>query len=245
VDQAARPPTSRSSKHWLDYATAFLTLAAAGAPTFSAISISSSFAIAHNLAPSIGKAPPPVSRYAFAASLARRTIARTTSAVRIGTRAPRRSQAGGPRELPCAVRRGSLLAPKPGTDDWSRYPARPSRKANEARAKTYGPHSTSKVCREFSRMRGGLLRSSGLDEPKLAQRGHAIIEPDLLDDPPVDHLQHRGAGEVHLLAGRRGEAADEEVIEGWTRMRAATFPLTDDIVALGDKIGGAPEIEIG
>ena len=28
-------------------------------------------------------------------------------------------------------------------------------------------------------------------------------------------------------------------------MGAATFPLTDDVVALGDQIGRAPEIEIG
>ena len=89
-------------------------------------------------------------------------------------------------------------------------------------------------------MRGGLLRSGRLDQPKLGQRGHAVVEADLLDDLAVDHLEHRGAGEVHLAAGRSRETADQKVIEGRTRMRAATFPLTDDVVALGDKIRRAP-----
>src|SRR5262249_35424437 len=93
-------------------------------------------------------------------------------------------------------------------------------------------------------MRAGLLGSGGLDQPKLGQRGHAIVETDLLDDLTLDHLQHRGAGEVHLPAGRSGKAADQEVVERWTRMGAPAFPLTDDIVALGDKIRRAPEIEI-
>jgi hypothetical protein len=53
------------------------------------------------------------------------------------------------------------------------------------------------------------------------------------------------AGEVHLSAGRGRQAADEEVVEGRTRMRAAAFPLADDIVALGDQVGGAPEVEVG
>src|SRR5262249_56698551 len=84
-----------------------------------------------------------------------------------------------------------------------------------------------------------------LDQPKLVQRGQAIVEADFLDDLAVDHFQHCGAGEVHLPAGRSGETADQEVIEGRTGMRATTFPLTDDVVALGDKIRRAPEIEIG
>src|SRR5215813_11594724 len=93
-------------------------------------------------------------------------------------------------------------------------------------------------------MRGGLLRSGRLDQPKLGQRGHAIVETDLLDDLTVDHLQHRGAGEVHLPAGRSREAADQEVVEGWTSMDTPAFPLTNDIVAFGDEIRRAPEIEI-
>ena len=84
-------------------------------------------------------------------------------------------------------------------------------------------------------MHGGLLRSGRLDQPKLGQRGHAIVEADLLYDLAVDHFQHRGAGEVHLPTGRSRQTADQEVIKGRTRMGATTFPLTDDLVALGDK----------
>src|SRR5262249_61148745 len=38
----------------------------------------------------------------------------------------------------------------------------------------------SRVCRHRRRMRGGLLRSGRLDQPKLGQRGHAVVEADLL-----------------------------------------------------------------
>src|SRR5262249_48778703 len=88
----------------------------------------------------------------------------------------------------------------------------------------------SRGCRHRRGMRGALLRSGRIDQPKLGQRGHAVVEADLLGDLAVDHLQHRGAGEVHLAAGRSRETADQKVIEGRTRMRGATFPLTDDVV---------------
>src|SRR6478672_548985 len=88
-------------------------------------------------------------------------------------------------------------------------------------------------------------QSSGLEQPKLGQRRYAIIEADLLNDLAVDHLQHRGASEAHLAASRGWKAADQEILEGRTRMGATTFPLADDVVALGNQIRGAPEIEIG
>lgn len=44
------------------------------------------------------------------------------------------------------------------------------------------------------------LRSIGLDQTELGQRGHTIIQADFLHDLAVDHLQDRGAGEMHLLA---------------------------------------------
>jgi hypothetical protein len=77
------------------------------------------------------------------------------------------------------------------------------------------------------------------------ERGHAVVEADLFHDSAVDNLQHRGAGEVHLTAGCSRETADQKVVERGTRMGASTFPLTDDVVALGDQIRRAPEIEIG
>ena len=111
-----------------------------------------------------------------------------------------------------------------------------SAKINEARIGTCGPHLPPT---------GGLLRSSGFDEPKLGQCSHAVVETDLLGDLPVDHLQYRGAGEVHLAAGRGRQATDQEVVERRTLMGTATFPLTNDVVALGDQVCGAPEIEVG
>ena len=40
---------------------------------------------------------------------------------------------------------------------------------------------------------GGFVRSA-----QLCQRGNTVVEADFLDDFAVDHLQDRGAGEVHL-----------------------------------------------
>jgi hypothetical protein len=71
------------------------------------------------------------------------------------------------------------------------------------------------------------FRSGGLDQPKLGQRGHAVVEADLLSDLAVEHFQHRGAGEVHFAAGRGRETADQKVVEGRACMGTAAFPLTD------------------
>src|SRR5215467_12571222 len=84
-----------------------------------------------------------------------------------------------------------------------------------------------------------------LHQPELGQRRHAVVEADLLDDLAVDHFQHRGAGEVHLAAGRSRESSHQEVVEGRTRMGATAFPPTDDVVALGDQVRRTPEIEVG
>jgi hypothetical protein len=81
---------------------------------------------------------------------------------------------------------------------------------------------------------GGLLRSGGFDQLKLGQRGHAVVEADLFHDLAVDHLQHRGAAEVHPAAGRSRKTADQKIVERLARMGATAFPLTDDVVALGD-----------
>ena len=42
-----------------------------------------------------------------------------------------------------------------------------------------------------------------------------------------------------------GRAPIEEIVEGRAGVRAAAFPLADDVVALGDQVRRAPEIEIG
>src|SRR6516225_4681442 len=71
----------------------------------------------------------------------------------------------------------------------------------------------------------GIEAGESLDQAELGQGGHAIVEADLLDDFAVDHLQHGRAGKVHLAACRRGESADEEILEGRTRMSATALPL--------------------
>ena len=42
-----------------------------------------------------------------------------------------------------------------------------------------------------------------------------------------------------------GERPDGHVVEGGPGVGAAAFPLADDVVALGDRVGRAPELEVG
>src|ERR1700676_890102 len=90
----------------------------------------------------------------------------------------------------------------------------------------------------------GCHLSGGLQQTELRERGHAVVETDLFDDSAILETQHRRAGETHLAAGRRRQRADQEVAEGRTGMRTATFPATDDIVAFGDQVRGAPEVQV-
>src|SRR5260370_17892620 len=76
------------------------------------------------------------------------------------------------------------------------------------------------------------------------QRGDAIVQTDLFDDLAVFELEHRRARKPHLAAGRCRQRSHEEIAECWTSVRAAAFPTADYIVALGDEIGSAPEIEV-
>src|SRR4029077_6804522 len=62
---------------------------------------------------------------------------------------------------------------------------------------------------------------------------------------PSLSLEDGDAGEVHLPARVGGQAAGEEILEGRAGMGAATFPLADDVVALGYEVGRAPEVQIG
>src|SRR5262245_57937734 len=82
------------------------------------------------------------------------------------------------------------------------------RKANEVRAARADLIRERRASPALGPAIGWLLRSDGLDQPKLSQRGHAVVETDLLDDLALDHFQHRGAGEVHLAAGRGWQTAD-------------------------------------
>src|SRR5260370_29867361 len=114
--------------------------------------------------------------------------------------------------------------------------------ANEARTKCAGLTRRSMV---ESPGLARATRSGLLQKLERRQRGGTVIEADLLDDLAVDNLQHGGAGEVHLAASGSGEAADQEVVEGRSGVGPAAFPLTDDIVALGDQVRSAPEVEVG
>ena len=91
----------------------------------------------------------------------------------------------------------------------------------------------------------GCLRSTGLEEAELGKCRDAIIETDLLDNFAVLETQDSGASEVHLPTGRGRQRADaKEIAEGRAGVRAAACPLADDIVAFGDQVRGAPELEI-
>src|SRR5689334_3905877 len=87
-------------------------------------------------------------------------------------------------------------------------------------------------------------RSGGFDQAELGQRSYAVVQADLLHDPSVRHLQHRGARELHLAAGRGREGANEEIFEGRPGVAPAAFPLADDVVTLRNQVRRTPEIEI-
>jgi hypothetical protein len=78
----------------------------------------------------------------------------------------------------------------------------------------------------------------------LGERCYAVIEANFLGDLAVLNPEDRRAGEVHLSAGSRGQRPGQKITECRTGVRAATFPLTDDIVALCNQVGRAPEVEV-
>src|ERR1700745_2555056 len=92
--------------------------------------------------------------------------------------------------------------------------------------------------------RCSLTSTGGLDQSELRQCSDPVIESELLHDLAIEHLQHRGAGEVHLAALRGRKTADQKIVEGAPRVRTSTFPLAHDVVAFGDELGCAPGIEV-
>src|SRR6185295_3212974 len=92
------------------------------------------------------------------------------------------------------------------------------------------------------------IRSSGapraFDQSELHQGSYPIVQTDLLRDPAFFDSKYGRAGEPHLSAGRSRQRSRQEVTESRTRMRTATFPAADHIVAFGDQISRAPEIEV-
>src|SRR5262249_26647962 len=89
-----------------------------------------------------------------------------------------------------------------------------------------------------------IFRSGALEDAELLKRGHSIIEADLLCDSAVFDTEHGRPGESHLPTGSRRKGADEEVAEGGAGVRPAAFPAADHVVALGDQVCGAREVEV-
>src|SRR5262249_533997 len=81
------------------------------------------------------------------------------------------------------------------------------------------------------------------NQAELLQHGKSVIDAELLGDQATVHAQHGGSSEAHLLARALWEGTDGQIAEGFPGVRAAAFPLPDHILALGDEIGGAPEIQ--
>src|SRR5215468_12564249 len=83
-----------------------------------------------------------------------------------------------------------------------------------------------------------------LDESELLEGGHPIIEADLFNDLALLEPQHGRASEMHLPARRCRQRSHQKITESRPSVRAAAFPPTDHIVAFGDQLGSAPEVEV-
>src|SRR5450432_78961 len=82
------------------------------------------------------------------------------------------------------------------------------------------------------------------DETQLGQGRNAIVQALLFDDLSVLQTQHGRPGEVHLATRGRRQSPNEEIVECRPGMRATAFPTSDHVVALGNQVGSAPEVEI-
>src|SRR5450631_1692174 len=91
------------------------------------------------------------------------------------------------------------------------------------------------------RRRWPVASSNDGDEAQLGQRCDPVVQALLFDNPSVFETQYRRPGEMHLPARSRWESADEKVVESRPGMRATAFPTTDNVVALGNQVGSAPE----
>src|SRR5206468_1722794 len=81
-------------------------------------------------------------------------------------------------------------------------------------------------------------------QTELREGRHPVVETDLRNDLPAFEPEHGGPGEAHPAAGGRRKRSDQEVAEGGTRVRSASLPAADDMVAFGDQVRGTPEVEI-
>src|SRR5580693_7044086 len=93
----------------------------------------------------------------------------------------------------------------------------------------------------------GAGRQVSLDIPQdaeLRESRDTIVQPVLFNDFPVYDLEDRDSGKSHFPTGVCRQRSLNEVTERWAGMGTSTVPLPDDVIALGDKIRGSPEIKI-
>src|SRR6516162_1767436 len=88
------------------------------------------------------------------------------------------------------------------------------------------------------------LRSGSFQDAKLHERGDPVVESDFLRDLAVLDTQYGRTREVHLPTRCRRQRAGEKIAESRSGVGAATFPSTDDVIALGDEIGRTPKLEV-
>lgn len=62
---------------------------------------------------------------------------------------------------------------------------------------------------------------------------------------PFSTFSTDGAGEAHRVARACWQRPDGHVVKGVAGVGGAALPLSDDVVASGDQLGGCPEGEIG
>src|ERR1700687_2317642 len=60
----------------------------------------------------------------------------------------------------------------------------------------------------------------------------------------VFEFQNGRSGEMHLPSGRRRQRSDEKITERRTALCATAFPTADTIIAFGNEIRSAPEMEV-
>jgi hypothetical protein len=81
---------------------------------------------------------------------------------------------------------------------------------------------------------GGFQQSNGAKQLQLGQDGNSVVQADFLDDLAILEREDGHAREVHLSACVGGQAAGQEIREGWAGMHAAALPLADDKVSFRD-----------
>src|SRR3984893_10468675 len=81
-------------------------------------------------------------------------------------------------------------------------------------------------------------------ETKLPECRYTIIESNLFDDSAVVEPQYGDTREMYLLTGRCRQGARQEVTKGRSCMRAATLPLSNHMVSVGQQRCRSQEAQV-